>query len=217
MTYRTLDLDSGEELERSRSWQVLDGQGARELTAVTYPAGTEVVSECTFAGGFARPATVFRSIMRSKTGELERSDFDTFDPIYYPFLAKPIAADAQPGNCVSKSALDLPTLVRGGQIEKWIWSDGGSVGAIFRPEENEKLTVPAGSFDALRVRIDLDLSKVFPHVPELFLKLVKPHFTIWITRREPYYVLKMAGFGTPNSKLHKNTVIELASIGELTE
>ena len=33
-TYRTLDLDSGEELERSRSWQVLDGQGARELTAI---------------------------------------------------------------------------------------------------------------------------------------------------------------------------------------
>ena len=134
--------------------------------------------------------------MRSKTGELERSDFDTFDPIYYPFLAKPIAADAQPGACVSKSALDLPTLVRGGQIETWIWSDGGSVGAILRPEGNEKLTVPAGSFDALRVRIDLDLSKVFPHVPELFLKLVKPHFTIWITRGEPYYVLKMSGFGT---------------------
>jgi hypothetical protein len=117
---------------------------------------------------------------------------------------------------VSKKALDLPTLVRGGQIETWIWFDGGSVGAIFRPEENEKLTVPAGSFDALRIRIDLDLSKLFPHVPDLFLKLVKPHFTIWITRREPYYVLKTAGFGTPNSKLHKNTVTELASIGELT-
>jgi hypothetical protein len=216
MTFRTLDLDSGEELERSRSWQVLDGQGARELTAITYPVGTEVVSECIFAGGFVRPATTFRSIMRSKTGELERSDFDTFDPRYYPFLAKPIATDAQPGTCTSKRALDLPTLVRGGQIATWIWSDGGSVGAIFRPEENEKLTVPAGSFDALRVRIDLDLSKVFPHVPELFLKLVKPHFTIWITRGEPYYVLKMAGFGTPNSKLHKNTVIELASISELT-
>jgi len=53
-------------------------------------------------------------------------------------------------------------------------------------------------------------------VPELFLTLVKPHFTIWITRGEPYYVLKMAGFGAQNSKLHKNTVIELASIGELT-
>jgi hypothetical protein len=215
-TYRTLDLDSGEELEQSRRWQVSDAQGARELTAMTYAVGTEVLEECIFANGFARPATVFRSIMRSKTGELERSDFDTFDPRYYPFLAKPIAPDAQPGTCVSKKALDLPALVHGGQIETWIWSDGGSVGAIFQSEENEKLTVPAGSFDALRVRIDLDLSKVFPHVPELFLKLVKPHFTIWITRREPYYVLKMAGFGTPNSKLHKNTVIELASISELT-
>jgi hypothetical protein len=216
MTYRTLDLDSGEELERSRRWQASDAQGARELTAITYPVGTEVFDECTFANGFARAATTFRSIMRSKTGELERSDFDTFDPIYYPFLAKPISANAQPGACVSKKTLDLPTLVRGGQVETWIWSDSGSVGAILQPEENEKLTVPAGSFDALRVRIDLDLSKVFPHVPELFLKLVKPHFTIWITRVEPYYVLKMSGFGTPNSKLHKNTVIELASISELT-
>src|SRR5579863_698145 len=215
MTYRTVDLDSGEELERSRTWQVSDAQGARELTAITYPVGTETINQCAFADGFARPATTFRSIMRSKTGELERSDFDTFDPSYYPFLAKPMVLDAQPGACVSKKALDLPTLVRGGEIEKWIWSDGGSVGAIFRPEQNEKLIVPAGSFDALRVRIDLDLSKVFPHVPELFLKLVKPHFTIWITRAEPYYVLKMSGFGTPNSKLHKNTITELASISEL--
>lgn len=216
MTYRTLDLDSGEELQRSRSWQVLDAQGARELTAITYTVGTELLSECSFANGFARPATMFRSIMRSKTGEIERSDFDTFDPNYYPFLAKPIAPNAQPGACVSKSSLDLPALVRGGEIETWIWSDGGSVGAIFRPEENEKLTVPAGTFDSLRVRIDLDLSKVFPHVPELFLKLVKPHFTIWITRREPYNMLKMAGFGAANSKLHKNTVVELASISEMT-
>src|SRR5579863_10126173 len=215
MTYRTVDLDSGEELERSRTWQVSDAQGARELTAITYPVGTETINQCAFANGFARPATTFRSIMRSKTGELECSDFDTFDTSYYPFLAKPVASGAQPGACVSKRSLDLPTLVRGGQIETWIWSDAGSVGAILRPEENEKLTVPAGSFDALRVRIDLDLSKVFPHVPDLFLKLVKPHFTIWITRSEPYYVLKMAGFGSPNDKLHKNTVVELASIGEL--
>ena len=94
MTYRTLDLDSGEELERRRSSQVSDAQGARELTATTYPVGSEVISECTFAKGFAQPATMFRSIMRSKTGELERSDFDTFDRSYYPFLAKPIVRDA---------------------------------------------------------------------------------------------------------------------------
>src|ERR1700722_17658049 len=194
-TYRTLDLDSGEELEQSRRWQVLDAQGARELTAITYAVGTEVLSECTFANGFTRLATMFRSIMRSKEGELERSDFDTFDPRYYPFLAKPIASDAQPGTCVSKSALDLPTLVGGGQISTWIWSDGGSVGAIFRPEEREKLTVSAGSFDALRVRIDLELSKVFPHVPALFQNLFNPHFTVSITIPHPYYVLKMAGFG----------------------
>src|ERR1700722_9221491 len=94
-TYRTLDLDSGEELERSRSWQVVDAQGARELTAITYAVGTEVLGECTFANGFARPAPTVRSIMRRKTGELERSLFETSDPNNLPFLAKPIAPDAQ--------------------------------------------------------------------------------------------------------------------------
>src|SRR5208282_1507391 len=215
MTYRTLDLDSREVLQQSRSWQILDAHSAWELTATTYLVGNEVVSECGFANGFARPATTFRSIMRSATGELERSDFDTFDPRYYPFLAGPIAGGVQPGSCVSRSALNLPTLVRGGQIEMWIWSDSGLIGVIFRPEGNEKLTVAAGSFEALRVRIDLDLSKLFPHVPALFLTVIKPHFTIWITRAEPYYVLKTVGFGAATSKLHKNTATELASIGGL--
>ena len=215
MTYRTVNLDSGEELQRSRSWQVFDARGVFELTATSYPVGTQVFNQCTFSKGFARPATTFRSIMVSKTGELERSDFDTFDPAYYPFVPKPIAPDAQPSWCISKSALDLPTLIRGGHNETWIWGDAGSVGAIFSPEDTEKLTVPAGSFDSLRVRIDLDLSKLFPHVPDLFLKLVKPHFTIWITRSVPYYILKMEGFGATNSKLHKNTVVELTAISDL--
>jgi hypothetical protein len=78
------------------------------------------------------------------------------------------------------------------------------------------LTVGAGTFDTLRIRIDTDLSKLFPRVPALFLKLVKPHFTIWITPAEPYYILKIVGFGSDQGSPHKNTSIELASIGELS-
>jgi hypothetical protein len=52
-------------------------------------------------------------------------------------------------------------------------------------------------------------------VPALFLKLIKPHFTIWITRTEPYELLKIVGFGSDGGPQHKNTVIELASIGDL--
>ena len=215
MTYRTVDLDSREVLQESRIWQMSDAHSARELTATTYPAGTRVVSECAFANGFAHPATTFRSIMLGRAGELERSDFDTFDPKYYPFLTAPIAADMQPGACISRGALDLPALVRGGRSTTWIWSDSGLIGAILHPEGDERLTVPAGSFDAIRVRIDTDLSKLFPHVPALFLSVIKPHFTIWITRAEPYYVLKMVGFGERAGKLHKNTATELAAIGEL--
>jgi hypothetical protein len=215
MTYRTVDLDSGETLQQSRIWQISDAPGAREITATTYPAGTQVLSECAFANGFAHPATTFRSIMLSPTGELERTDFDTFDSKYYPFLAAPITADMQPGACISRGALNLPALVRGDQVTTWIWSDSGLIGVILEPEENEQLKVAAGSFDAIRVRIDVDLSKVFPRVPALFLSLVKPHFTIWIARAEPHYILKMVGFGAQGDKLHKNTAVELASIAEL--
>src|SRR5271168_51102 len=154
--------------------------------------------------------------MLSRSGELERTDFDTFDPRYYPFLAAPITADMQPGACISRSALNFPALARGDQVTTWIWSDSGLIGVILQPEGNERLTVAAGSFDAIRVRIDVDLSKVFPSVPALFLSLVKPHFAIWITRAKPYYLLKMVGFGAQaENKLHKNTAIELASIADL--
>jgi len=115
MTYRTLDLDSREVLQQSRSWQILDAHSAWELTATTYLVGNEVVSECGFANGFARPATTFRSIMRSATGELERSDFDTFDPRYYPFLAGPIAGGMQPGSLRDAAAAMVPRLAKPGR------------------------------------------------------------------------------------------------------
>src|SRR5205807_1677019 len=88
MTYRTVDSDSGEELQRMRSWEVSDAGSAAEVTVATYPVGTQVLSECAFANGRGRPATSFRSVMRTANGELERSDFDTLDPTYYPFLAQ---------------------------------------------------------------------------------------------------------------------------------
>src|SRR5689334_11606916 len=85
LTYHTIDTDSGEELQRAKNWETTDGHAAVAFAEAIYPAGTRVLSECVFANGFARPATRFRSIMRGPNGELERSDFDTFDPTYYPF------------------------------------------------------------------------------------------------------------------------------------
>ncbi len=201
-TYRTLDTDSGEELNRTRAWQAIDAGTAVEMTAVIYPVGTQVLSECAYAKGALRPATSYRSVMRTANGEIERSDFDTFDPLYYPFLAQRVTSDMQPGACLNRRALDLATLIGGGSITTWLWSDSGLVGVILQGDGNEKVTVPAGTFDALRVRIDVDLSKLFPRVPALFLKLVKPSFTLWITRSEPYYVIKMVGFGSNGGPEH---------------
>lgn len=214
MTYRTVDTDSGEEIQRIRSWESSSGGNAVEVTTTSYPFGTEVQNQCIFGIGRARPATSFRSVMRAAGGELERSDFDSFDPIYYPFLAQPITDEMQPGTCLNRRMIDFPALVRGDELTTWMWSDSGLVGAIFHRDGDEKLTVPADTFDAVRVRIDVDLSKLFPRVPALFLKLVKPHFTIWISRAEPYYVLKMVGFGSTANSKHKNTAVELVAIEE---
>jgi hypothetical protein len=215
MTYRTVDADSGEELLRSRHWQTVDGSAAMEIAATTYPAGTQVISECAFGKGLDRPATAFRSVMRSATGELERSDFDTFDPRYYPFVAQPITGDMQPGTCLNRRMIDFAAVLRADSATTWLWSDSGLVGVVLQGDGKERLTVPAGSFDAVRIRIDVDLSKLFPRVPELFLKLVKPHFTVWVSRAEPHYVLRMDGFGSNAGPDHKNTRVELASIEDL--
>jgi hypothetical protein len=214
VTYRTVDTDSSAEVQRTRSWQTSDGHATTEVTATSYPVGTQAFNECIFGNGPAKPATSFRSLMRTAGGELERSDFDTLDPTYYPFLSQPVTGDMQPASCLNPRALDLPTLISGGQLTMWTWSDSGLVGVTFQSQGDERLTVPAGTFDATKVRIDVDLSKLFPRVPALFLTLVKPHFTIWVNRAEPHYVLKMEGFGSSNGP-HKNTVIELVAIGDL--
>ncbi len=215
MTYRTFDIDSGEELQRMRVWDATDGGVEAEFKVATYPIGTEVLSECEFANGITRPATSYRSITRAANGELERSDFDILDPTCYPFLAQPVTADMQPESCLNRNALDLPALLNGAQATMWIWSDSGLVGVIFHRESAERLTIAHAAYDAIRIRIDTDLSKLFPRVPALFLKLIKPHFTIWVTRDPPYYVLKMVGFGSDRGSIHKNTAVELLAAEEL--
>ena len=86
------------------------------------------------------PATSYRSVMRAANGEIERSDFDTFNPLYYPFLAQPVTSDMQPGACLNRRALDLATLIGGGSITTWLWSDSGMVGVILQGDGEEKVT-----------------------------------------------------------------------------
>ena len=218
MTYRTVDTDSKEELDRSRTWESADRTGDVVMTATDYPGGAKMLTECAFANSMNHPATSTRSMLHGPAGELERSDFDTFNPTFYPFLTQPIGPAVQPLGCLGKEALNLARLVRGEQVTFWMWSDSGLIGATLHPASVETLAIPAGSFEALPVQIEIDLSKLFPRVPTLFLKLVRPNLTIWITRTEPYYILKMTGFGSVNinATKHKHTAIELVSIGQNT-
>ena len=211
LTYRIADSDSHQELYRTRMWETVDSNAPAWLTLATFPNGANRFNECVFANGYDRPATSSRSILFSASGELERKDFDTFDPTYYPFLSSTVSADMQPGSCLGKGGLNLATVLNGGKVGFQAWTDSGFIGLNFRREDAETLNLPAGRFDAIRIGVDVDLGRLFPHMPALVLKLFTPTVKFWITKTEPFYILKMVGLGDGGSK-HPHTVIELASI-----
>jgi len=69
--------------------------------------------------------------------------------------------------CIGGAGLDIPALIRREEVPAWFWAND----AIFyfrvfiKLEDTEKLTIPAGTFDAARMRVKIDVPTLFPSLP----------------------------------------------------
>jgi hypothetical protein len=210
LSYRVSDMESGQEAYRENTWQQADAGVPATWSEKKFANGEHSIDECLFANGYERPATSMRSVL-ARGVELESSDFEVFDPAFYPFLRQPLPAGAVPAACAGESA-DLGALVAGKEISLAGWSDYGYAIVTLHPAENETITVPAGTYDSLRFSQELDVSNYLGSLPLVVRHFIKTPVTRnWIERAPPYYELKSTREG---SGTEPKTLRELTEVAE---
>ena len=211
-SYRVTEMETGRETYRETNWRQADGSVPATWNEKKYADGSSSIDECLFANSYEKPATAIRSVV-TRGAELESSDFDVFDPAFYPFLRQPLPESAQPGACAGVS-VDQEALVQGKAISITAWSETGYAVATLRPVENETITVPAGTYESLRVTQDLDLSDYLARLPLIARHFVKtPVVTNWMMRTPPYDELKSTTL--EGSGAESKTLRELTGVAEL--
>ncbi len=218
LDYRVIDSDTGAELGRDTVWRTTDGPAPSRWSRAAYPDGDWTLSQCVQGNGASHPATRRLAVTVNASGQAVESEFDTFDPAYYPFLHRPLPAQPmEPLACFSANGLDYAALQRGEETSLYLWlNEAIFFRLIFRMTGRESISVPAGNYDALKVRIKVDMPSFFPNLPAWaanLLGVLVPDFYAWVvaTNRGTFEMVRQTGFATPK---HKHTMRELVGIGD---
>ncbi len=219
LDYRMIDSDTGAELWREKVWRSADSAAPSQWSRAVYPGSDWTLSQCVQGNGPGRPATRRLAVTVNASGQVVESDFDSFDSAYYPFLHRPLPAQPmEPAACFIANGLDYAALQRGEDTSLYIWlNEAIFFRQIFRITGKESVSVPAGSFDALKVRVKVDMPTFFPNLPAWaanLLGLMVPDFYAWVvaTDRGGFEMVRQTGFATPG---HKHTMRELLGTSDL--
>ena len=219
LDYRMIDSDTGAELWREKVWRSADHAVPSQWSRAVFPDGDWTLSQCVQGNGSSHPATRRLAVTVNASGRAVESEFDTFDSAYYPFLHRPLPAQPmEPAECFTANGLDYAALQRGEDTSLYIWlNEAIFFRLIFRITGKESVSVPAGSFDALKVRVKVDMPTFFPNLPAWAADLIGvmvPDFYAWVvaTDRGDFQMVRQTGFTTPG---HKHTMRELLGTSDL--
>jgi len=219
LDYRMIDRDTGAELWREKVWRSADHAVPSQWSRAVYPDRDWTLSQCVQGNGPGQSATRRLAVTVNASGQAVESEFDTFDSAYYPFLHRPLPAQPmEPAECFTASGLDYAALQRGEDTSLYIWlNEAIFFRLIFRITGKESVSVPAGSFDALKVRVKVDMPTFFPNLPAWAADLIGvmvPDFYAWVvaTDRGDFEMVRQTGFATPG---HKHTMRELLGTSDL--
>ena len=218
LDYQVIDSDTGAELWRETVWRTADGSAPSQWSRAAYPDGDWTLSQCVQGNGASHPATRRLAVTVNASGQAVESEFDTFDPAYYPFLHRPLPAQPmEPVACFTNNGLDYAALQGGEETSTYIWLNEATFFRLtFRITGKESISVPAGKFDALKVRVKVDMPSFFPNLPAWaanLLGVLVPDFYAWVvaTERGGFETIRQTGFATPR---HKHTMRELVGISD---
>jgi len=223
LEYEVRAAESGTLLHRVSGWteRAADDRRVTAASRAVFPNGAVLEQRASFAA--ARPPAAPRCLdwewsVVDAAGSVAASGRGRCVAAAFPFLARPLPADAYPSyppyallGFVS-THLGLGESRRSASYE-YVLMDASLVRLDLRVERRERVEVPAGSFDCYRVRMRPDVRSILPDLPRIvaaFASFFAPTPTFWITAGEPQTLVKFAGIiGPPRSP---DVVIELARV-----
>ncbi len=219
LEYRLSDGDSGEEISSAKVWRSADPANPAQWSEVRFPNGDRLIAQCVQGNGPGRPATASVAATLNASGGLDETDFATFDPSYYPFLHRPLPDQPMEAlECFNARGLDFAALQRGEETPLFVWlNDVIYFRLIFKLVGKEKISVPAGDFDAFEVRVNIDMATFFPKLPPWAAKMMGvfiPDIYVWAVANDRGGFEMVREVGLPIGK-HKRTIQELTRITDV--
>ena len=214
LTYLVTDPLTGEELLRYRVWRGFDKHQPVLWREDRSSDGSHSLTECFERNGRQQPVTGWRQVSFGKTGKLTASVFQIADPTMYPLLSRPLPASGlEPFACFKGSLLDKAAIERGEEASTHLWlSDNFYLNLIFKPEEHERIQVPDGSFDSIKIKVTVDSLSLFPRIPSFLAPLLSaiagPSITLWISSGPTHQLLRLELRGI-SIRGYQNSVAEL--------
>jgi hypothetical protein len=197
--YRAVDDDTGESIiDRLKFWSGTDEGRAVIWTQAAFPNGDHLLAECFKGHGTDKPATARLALLTNSAGQAEETEFETFEPGYYPFLHRPLPTQPlEPAACFTAAGLDIAALRRGEEASLYMWvNDAVYFRLTFRIIGKETITVPAGTYEAWKVRSSLDLATLFPDLPgwvTAVMRIFAPDVYVWVSADPSRTMLKLSG------------------------
>jgi len=218
LVYQAADAKTKTPLYRIEGWNepVVDHpEQVATLTKIIFPHGAVLQQWSIFVDDDPPRLLSWGNDVHDPTGDEVSSSYTLGRQEAFPFLDQPLPPNTYPpeaplayvlsrlglGRRRDRASVHL-ILMGTSVVELQVWTDG-----------RERVTVPAGTFDAHVVRLRVTADSLFPNLPgfvQKFASFFIPTQTIWITHDEPQQVVKFLGqMGPPGSP---DLLIELAQI-----
>jgi hypothetical protein len=208
---RNLDPSAKDDPNSRRLWQtvgftvwtedgMLEGKPVKVLKREERTnSGDRTNSEFTVDAVTNRLLKVSRTTI-SRQNKILSESTDYYYNHFYKFPARTIHGDMLP---FAAEKMDLTIGRRqdvyvafGTSMEPWQ--------VFFIPEAEETVTVPAGTFKCVRVRVDYNTDKLpgfFKILPSFLVKQMMSGYSIWVMKDQPHFMVKfqgkLEGLGTP--------------------
>jgi len=221
LEYSVVDTETDQELYRLRGWsEDVPGEPPRvaALSHVLFPAGNRIEVRVLFSHDTPPRCLSWEAFIRDRDGDVVGSTREVVVQDAFPFLRRSMPPDTYPPLAPLGYVLTRLGLGEKEHASFHVILMGSSVLSMdLSVDARERVVVPAGEFDAYRVRMRVNPESLFPNLPAFarpFVAFFIPTHTLWLSASAPQMLVKFSGqMGPPGSPKLR---VDLISVTEPT-